>query len=69
MKAFPHLVLAAVLTTASSPLLAQEATEAPDSAKAEAKPDPGPLRTIEFEVDEGTWMFLDVSPDGEHDPL
>ena len=64
MKAFPHIVLAAVLTTASSPLLAQEAAEAPDSAKAEAKPDPGPLRTIEFEVDEGTWMFLDVSPDG-----
>ncbi len=64
MKVFPHIVLAAVLTTASSPLLAQEAAEAPDSAKAEAKPDPGPLRTIQFEVDEGTWMFLDVSPDG-----
>src|SRR5688572_15106928 len=30
-----------------------------------AKPDPGPLRTISFEVNEGTWMSLDVSPDGK----
>ena len=64
MTSIPHLVLAAVLTTASPPLVAQEAAEADDTTQAAAKPDPGPLRTIEFEVDEGTWMFLDVSPDG-----
>ena len=64
MKSFPHLALAALLTAASPPLLAQEAADATDTAQAAAKPDPGPLRTIEFEVNEGTWMFLDVSPDG-----
>ncbi len=34
----------------------------PDSAR--GKPDLGPMRNIEFDVDEGTWMSLDVSPDG-----
>ena len=24
----------------------------------------GPARNVEFDVDEGTWMSLDVSPDG-----
>jgi imidazolonepropionase-like amidohydrolase/Tol biopolymer transport system component len=26
----------------------------------------GPARTVEFDTDEGTWMSLDVSPDGRH---
>ena len=31
-------------------------------------PDPGPAseRTVRFTVTEGTWMNLDVSPDGQH---
>jgi Tol biopolymer transport system component/imidazolonepropionase-like amidohydrolase len=36
---------------------------ATDSARSR-KPDPGPLRTIEFDVDEGTWTSLDVARDG-----
>jgi Tol biopolymer transport system component/imidazolonepropionase-like amidohydrolase len=38
-------------------------TAVADSVKPGA-PDPGPLRTIEFDTDEGTWMNLDLSPDG-----
>src|SRR5687767_14070212 len=34
-----------------------------DTTKPPRKPaDLGPLRTIEFDTDEGTWMNLDVSP-------
>jgi Tol biopolymer transport system component len=33
--------------------------------KKEAKPDLGPLHPVEFDTDEGTWMNLDVSPDGQ----
>src|SRR5258708_1488244 len=28
-------------------------------------PDRGPMRTIEFDTDEGTWMNIDLSPDGK----
>lgn len=39
-----------------------------DSAKTDSArkvvADLGPMRTIEFDTDEGTWMNLDVSPDG-----
>src|SRR5688500_7428908 len=38
---------------------------AADSAKARARPDLGPMRTIEFDTEEGTWANLDVSPDGK----
>jgi Tol biopolymer transport system component len=40
------------------------AQEPADSARGNSKPDLGPMRTIEFDVDEGTWTSLDVSPDG-----
>lgn len=35
-----------------------------DSAARRGRPDLGPMRTIEFETERGTWMSLDVSPDG-----
>lgn len=36
-----------------------------DTAKSvKAKPDLGPMHKIEFVTDEGTWMSVDVSPDG-----
>ena len=36
-----------------------------DSARAGSRrPDLGPLKTIEFDTDEGTYLSLDVSPDG-----
>ncbi len=48
------------------PLLAQEAPK-PEEKKDEKKPEPLPLKaaeTIKFTTNEGTWMSLDVSPDG-----
>ncbi len=36
-----------------------------DTTSKNGKPDLGPLQTITFETDEGTWTSLDVSPDGQ----
>src|SRR3989441_1855448 len=36
-----------------------------DTAKKPVVADLGPMRTIEFDTDEGTWMNLDISPDGK----
>src|SRR5260370_37496310 len=36
----------------------------PDTTKPGA-PDLGPMRTIEFDTDEGTWMNIDLSPAGK----
>ena len=47
---------------------AQEKTEPKAEAKKEEKKEGLPLkpeRTIEFTTDEGTWLSLDVSPDGQ----
>lgn len=54
---------------------ADSASATPDTTKAKAKPaEPsgwfvnqphGPVDTVRFEVHEGTWMNLDVSPDGK----
>src|ERR1044071_4093142 len=35
-----------------------------DTTPRKGAPDLGPMRTIEFDTDEGTWLNLDVSPDG-----
>ena len=42
------------------------AAQTPDSTRTppKAKPDLGPMRKIEFDTDEGTWMQVDVSSDG-----
>lgn len=57
--------------SAPAPLVAQQAAEADAPAaepRAAAKWDVaarhGPVREISFETDEGTWISLDVSPDG-----
>lgn len=59
-------ILPAAVALAPLPASAQEPADTTnaDSASTAPKPDPGPTRTIEFDVDEGTWMNLDVSPDG-----
>src|SRR5438105_4724749 len=44
---------------------AQQLEKKKDEEKKAEKPDLGPMRTIEFDTDEGTWMNLDVSPDGK----
>src|SRR5258706_2573955 len=56
----------ATLTLAPS-LFAQAAAAAPPDTSKKNKNDELPLvttRTIEFETSEGTWLSLDVSPDG-----
>jgi Tol biopolymer transport system component/imidazolonepropionase-like amidohydrolase len=69
-RALPFVVLlcaafgAAVKTgnaRANRPSPAQEQQK----DKAAPPPDLGPMHTIEFDTDEGTWMDVDVSPDGK----
>ena len=51
-----------LLTIASQLVYAQSKTE---SAKWNVEKPAGPTRTISFTTDEGTWMNLDVSPNGK----
>jgi Tol biopolymer transport system component len=55
--------LAIMLSVPATARAQSSASPVQDSAKS-GKPDLGPMRTIEFDVDEGTWMSVDVSPDG-----
>ena len=56
-----QFVLASVLTAFTAmPLLAQE-----DEAKWDVTGEHGSTKTVRFTTTEGTWMNLDVSPDGE----
>ncbi len=49
----------------SQPILERSFQASPDTARRKADSLPLiPARTIEFETDEGTWISLDVSPDG-----
>lgn len=60
------LFLTALLLAVSIPSLAQN--QKPDSSKNEKKDEELPLKTastIDFTTDEGTWMSLDLSPDGQ----
>ena len=59
------------LVAVAAPARAQDpaAPKPPGGAPAEEKPwkveDPhGPFKDVSFETDEGTWMALDVHPDG-----
>ncbi|MDY7095539.1 MAG: amidohydrolase family protein [Acidobacteriota bacterium] len=60
------LAIAALLLVLPQPALAQEPSEDQDEAP-QWNVDAPPLPTygVELDVDEGTWMSLDVSPDGE----
>src|SRR5881394_344574 len=58
---------AAVLSTTATLLAQTPPAPAADTSKKPPKNDELPLtptRTVEFETSEGTWMSLDVSPDG-----
>ncbi len=57
----PFVVLAA-LAAAPLPVMAQE--EKAKDEKWDVAAPPLPMRDIAIDVDEGTWMSLDVSPDG-----
>ena len=59
-------VVAVLAVAVTAPLRARAQVSPPpsqDSTKS-GKPDLGAMRTIEFDVAEGTWMSVDVSPDG-----
>ncbi|MEO7660357.1 MAG: amidohydrolase, partial [Pyrinomonadaceae bacterium] len=68
-KLFALLVI--VILSAPLPLLAQDepkAEDKKDEKKDDKKPETLPLKVdsvIKFTTDEGTWMSLDVSPDGQ----
>ncbi len=57
-----RLWLALVLLGPASPLTADEASKEPPW-RVDAPI--GPTRTVAFDTDEGTWLHLDVHPDGE----
>lgn len=64
-----HLLSAALVAVLASPAYAQ-ATSEPEAKKAEApkwdvNAPPGPTRDVPIDVTSGTWMSLDVSPDGK----
>ena len=57
-----------VATLAASPLFAQTAEQNDSSARAARRANSLPLipvRTLDFTTDEGSWISLDLSPDGE----
>lgn len=62
-----YLLLVALLAW-TGPVEAQNAKEANTTRQLEnvevGTPDLGPMRTISFETDEGTWIDIDLSPDG-----
>lgn len=54
----------ALWLAASSAFAADEPKEKDEKKKWDVEAPLGPTKTIEFTTDEGTWMNLDVSPDG-----
>ncbi len=72
LRALFHVLLLAALL-AAGPVLAKKKGEAKDEAKDDAKEEaswdvanpPGETYDVEIDVEEGTWMSLDVSGDGE----
>ena len=59
------LALAAGLAlTAPAVLAAKKDEKNGDAAKWDVNAAHGPTKTVRFETDEGTWMDVDVSPDG-----
>jgi imidazolonepropionase-like amidohydrolase/Tol biopolymer transport system component len=57
-------MLAAPYATTPSINTTSPAATADTGAAAKGKPNPGPTRRVEFDTDEGTWMSVDISPDG-----
>ena len=57
---FSTIAVIAMMLFIQHPISAQDETEAWDVTLAR-----GDTRDIDFETDEGTWMSLDISPDGQ----
>ena len=61
MRATPFPIAAAILTFALAAPAAQETDGSADSPELPLEP----ARTLSLDTDEGTWISVDVSPDGE----
>ncbi|MCY4660220.1 MAG: amidohydrolase family protein [Acidobacteria bacterium] len=61
MRATPFVIAPALVTLAVGSLAAQGAGDSADSPDLPLKPE----RYLSLDTDEGTWISLDVSPDGE----
>ena len=61
MRATPFAIAAAILSFALAVPVAQEAEDSADSPDLPLEP----ARTLSLDTDEGTWISVDVSPDGE----
>ena len=61
MRATPSLTAATILALALAGPAAQETDESADSPDLPLEP----ARTLSLDTDEGTWISVDVSPDGE----
>jgi Tol biopolymer transport system component/imidazolonepropionase-like amidohydrolase len=57
--------LCAIVMAAPAFAAADDARKADEKKKWDVEAPFGPTRTVAFTIDEGTWMNLDVSPDGE----
>ena len=58
----PALILALVLALAAAPAWSRQAAEPGDDWNVESLP--GEAREVAIDVEQGTWMSLDLSPDG-----
>ena len=61
MRTIPFLIAAALMLTALAGPAAQETGESDDPPDLPLEP----ARTLSLDTDEGTWISVDVSPDGE----
>src|SRR5919107_15160 len=62
-----RLLVGALAVFVAAPLIAQTSAQNDSAARAAARSSTLPLittRTLKFTTDEGTWISLDVSPDG-----
>jgi Tol biopolymer transport system component/imidazolonepropionase-like amidohydrolase len=60
----PHVILLVLSQVVSSASAWAEAPKSKDAEKWDVEAEHGPSRTVEITTDEGTWMNVDVSPDG-----
>jgi Tol biopolymer transport system component/imidazolonepropionase-like amidohydrolase len=60
----PHIAVVATLVALATPALAQRGGRGADSAGRAAGLPLTPAKPLKFTTDEGTWLSLDVSPDG-----
>jgi Tol biopolymer transport system component/imidazolonepropionase-like amidohydrolase len=63
-RSIPHIAVVATLIGLATPALAQRGGRGADSAGRAAGLPLTPSKPLKFTTDEGTWLSLDVSPDG-----